>query len=43
MDPRLERLQQAIETAMAGLSAEQRNWHPPGKWSTAEVLEHPHF
>jgi hypothetical protein len=40
MDPRLERLQQAIETAMARLSAEQRKWHPPGKWSTVEVLEH---
>jgi uncharacterized protein DUF1569 len=40
MDPRLERLQLAIETAMAGQSAQQRNWHPPGKWCTAEVLEH---
>jgi hypothetical protein len=40
MDPRLERLRQAIQTAMAGMSAEQRIWHPPGKWCTAEVLEH---
>src|ERR1035438_10659402 len=40
MDPRLERLRQAIQTAMAGMSAEQRNWHPPEKWCAAEVLEH---
>lgn len=40
MDPHLERLQHTITSAIAGLSAEQLRWHPPGKWSTAEVLEH---
>ncbi len=40
MDPRLERLQKQLTSAIAGLSAEQLTWHPPGKWCTAEVLEH---
>ena len=40
MDPRLKRLQQEIASAIAGLSAEQWSWHPPGKWCAAEVLEH---
>jgi hypothetical protein len=41
----LRKLQQAISSAIAGLSADhlldnQWNWHPPGKWCAAEVLEH---
>ena len=40
MDPDLKRLQQEIASAVAGLSAEQMSWHPPGKWCAAEVLEH---
>ena len=40
MDPRLQRLQKEVESAIAGLSAEQLNSHPPGKWCAAEVLEH---
>ena len=40
VDPRLERLQNAITSAITGLSAEQLSWHPPGKWCAAEVLEH---
>ena len=40
MDPRLEQLQTEIALAVAGLTAEQLTWHPPGKWSAAEVLEH---
>jgi hypothetical protein len=40
MDPGLKNLQQEIEVAIAGLSAEQLSWHPPGKWCAAEVLEH---
>ena len=40
MDPRLEKLQQEIAAAIAGMSAEQLSRHPPGKWCTAEVLEH---
>lgn len=40
MGPHLKRLQEAIASAVAGLSAEQMNLHPPGKWCAAEVLEH---
>ena len=40
MDPRLEKLQKEIATAIAGMSAEQLSTHPPGKWCAAEVLEH---
>jgi hypothetical protein len=40
MDPRLERLQQTLESAVAGMSAEEMTWRPPAKWSVAEVLEH---
>jgi hypothetical protein len=40
MDSALEKLQQAVEDAMEGLSKEDLSWHPPGKWCAAEVLEH---
>jgi len=40
MDRALEKLQQAVEDAMEGLSNEDLSWHPPGKWCAAEVLEH---
>jgi DinB family protein len=40
MDPRLKRLQEEIASVVAGLSAEQLRWHPPGKWCAGEVLEH---
>jgi DinB superfamily len=40
VDNQLKKLQQQIGAATAGLSAEQLSWHPPGKWSAAEVLEH---
>lgn len=40
MDPRLERLQKEIVSVIAGLRPEQWTSHPPGKWSTNEVLEH---
>ena len=36
----LARLQQEIAAAVAGLSDDQWSWHPPGKWCTAEILEH---
>jgi hypothetical protein len=29
-----------IGGTIAGLSPAQMSWHPPGKWSAAEVLEH---
>ena len=40
MDPRLQRLQKEIASAVAGLTPEQWTLHPPGKWCVAEVLEH---
>jgi hypothetical protein len=40
VDPHLRQLQDALESAVSGLSAEQLSWHPPGKWCAAEVLEH---
>ena len=40
MDPGLQRLQNEIASAVAGLTSEQLSRHPPGKWSVAEVLEH---
>jgi Protein of unknown function (DUF1569) len=40
VDPHLERLRHQIESAVASLSSEQLSWHLPGKWSTAEILEH---
>lgn len=40
MDRPLESLLQEIETAVQGMTTEQLSWHPAGKWSAAEVLEH---
>jgi hypothetical protein len=40
MDSRLDKLKQSLESAVEGMSSEQWNWHPPGKWCAAEVLEH---
>jgi hypothetical protein len=40
VDPHLQRLQEEIAAAVAGLSAEQLIRHRPGKWCAAEVLEH---
>jgi hypothetical protein len=40
MDSQLERLHSAIDTAIRGMTAEQLDRHPAGRWSTAEVLEH---
>jgi hypothetical protein len=40
VDPRLQRLQGEISSAVAGLSPGHLTWHPPGKWCVAEVLEH---
>jgi hypothetical protein len=36
----LQKLQEEVALAVAGLSAEQLSWHPAGKWCAAEVLEH---
>src|ERR1700689_3531447 len=40
MDSHLKKLQRALNEATAGMSAEERSWHPPGKWCADEVLEH---
>lgn len=40
MDTYLETLKRALESAVEGMSSEQMSWHPPGKWCSAEVLEH---
>lgn len=43
MDSRLEKLKENLESAVEGMSSEQLSWHPPGKWCSAEVLEHLYF
>jgi hypothetical protein len=40
VDPQLQKLQQEIDSAVAGMSSAQLSLHPPGKWSAAEILEH---
>lgn len=40
MDSRLETLQQELLSAAAGLSDDQMQQHPEGKWCAAEILEH---
>ena len=40
MDYRLGKLQRTLAEAIAGMSEAELNWHPPGKWCAAEILEH---
>jgi hypothetical protein len=40
MDTRLKKLRLTLESALEGMSSEQMEWHPPGKWCAMEVLEH---
>lgn len=40
MSPHLQKLQKELAAAIAGLTPEQLLWHPPGKWSAAEIAEH---
>jgi hypothetical protein len=40
MHPLLEQLKHDLETAIDGMTEKQFIWHPPLKWSAAEVLEH---
>jgi hypothetical protein len=40
MDSDLQILQRVLQAATEGMSEKQLEWHPEGKWSTAEVLEH---
>jgi hypothetical protein len=40
MDSCLEKLRENLESVVEGMSSEQLNWHPAGKWCAVEVLEH---
>jgi len=40
MDPNLEHLKESLKSAVEGMSSERLSWHPPGKWSASEILEH---
>lgn len=40
MDSTLQLVQQAIESATSGMTAQQLAQHPEGKWSAAGILEH---
>lgn len=40
MNPDLQQVLTAIETATHGMTEEQLTWHPEGKWSAAQILEH---
>jgi len=40
MDSYLERLHEAINSAIRGMTIEDLTLHPEGKWSPAKVLEH---
>jgi hypothetical protein len=40
MDPSLDKLKRALESAVEGMSSDQWTWHLPGKWCAAELLEH---
>jgi hypothetical protein len=38
--PSLRSVQEAIDSATAGMTEEQWSWHPAGKWCSAQILEH---
>lgn len=40
MDRRIEQALALIDQATDGMSDEQLSWHPEGKWSSANILEH---
>jgi len=40
MDSCLQKTLDEIQRATEGMSAEQLAWHPPGKWSAGDILEH---
>ncbi len=40
MHPDLQRALDDVDTSTSGLDDRRMRWHPPGKWSAAEVLEH---
>src|SRR5215469_4072877 len=40
LSPSLQQAMDAIENAIQGITDEQLQWHPEGKWSSAGILEH---
>jgi hypothetical protein len=40
LSPQLQSALDAIHGATEGMSYEQLSWHPEGKWSSVEILEH---
>jgi hypothetical protein len=40
VDRHLKRLQREIESVLSDPSSVSLTWHPQGKWSAAEILEH---
>lgn len=40
MNSSLQQLAKVIAQESAGISAQELAWHPEGKWSVAEILEH---
>ena len=36
----LQQAQEAIDSATRGMTDEQMHWHPEGKWSSVELVEH---
>jgi len=40
MNSYCERIQQVIHRAASGMTREQLEWRPAGKWSAAEIIEH---
>jgi len=40
MNSHLARASELIEQAIVGMSERDLAWHPEGKWSSAEILEH---
>ena len=40
MDMLLQQIRDWISSATRGMSAQQLAWHPEGKWSAGEILEH---
>jgi hypothetical protein len=40
LSPLLQQAQEAIDRATRGMTDEQMRWHPEGKWSAVELVEH---
>jgi hypothetical protein len=40
LSPLFQRVLDTMNSTIEGMSDEQLRWHPEGKWSTAQILEH---